>query len=351
MSTWWRAARRADLGLDDNALAYKPFTITNRAWYVLYQFLKSLGVQGLETLAGDDVLVPTNLAHHWGNAILSADMDKWFQLGEFDGEAVVPIGIVHESTAPQYINTHELVSLGGSAIGAWLYKIGQELAIAPSGLVISSRRRQHVAVELEKRGSKANLTDLAKQTDGSGNTIPPKLVIGLSWNARKTQGDPYDLDGSVVGLDDNDLSVGGDWFCYYNNKSTPGGVIRHLKGDNLTGDGEGDDEQSESDLAQIPAHLTKLDILITIHKAVERKQSFAEVSNAVARIFDPATATGGAPGTDLVRVKLTDDADEDANAARIAQIYRTDDGAWNVKKFGDFYTGELKGLVDTYKIA
>jgi tellurium resistance protein TerD len=203
----------------------------------------------------------------------------------------------------------------------------------------------------QKRGSKANLTDLAKQTDGSGNTIPPKLVIGLSWNARKTQGDPYDLDGSVVGLDDNDLSVGGDWFCYYNNKSTPGGVIRHLKGDNLTGDGEGDDEQIEIDLAQIPANIKKLDILITIHKAVERKQSFAEVSNAVARIFDPATATGGAPGTDLVRVKLTDDADEDANAARIAQIYRTDDGAWNVKKFGDFYTGELKGLVDTYKIA
>jgi hypothetical protein len=296
LSTWWSSARRADLGLGDATLSNKTFTVTNRGWYVLYQFLKTLGVQGLDVLAGDGVLVPTNLAHHWGNAILAADMDRWFQLGEFDGEAVVPVGIVAENLAPQYINTHELVPLAGSAIGDWLHRIGQELAIAPSGLVVSSRRRNPVTVELEKRGSKANLTDLAKQTDAAGNLIPPKLIIGLSWNARKTQG-------------------------------------------------EGDDEQIEVDLAQVPAHVRKLDILITIHKAIDRKQSFAEVSNAVARIFDPAT------GSELVRVKLTDDAAEDSNAARIAQIFRTDDGAWNVKKFGDYYTGELKGLVDTYKIA
>jgi tellurium resistance protein TerD len=345
LSTWWSSARRADLGLGDATLSNKTFTVTNRGWYVLYQFLKTLGVQGLDVLAGDGVLVPTNLAHHWGNAILAADMDRWFQLGEFDGEAVVPVGIVAENLAPQYINTHELVPLAGSAIGDWLHRIGQELAIAPSGLVVSSRRRNPVTVELEKRGSKANLTDLAKQTDAAGNLIPPKLIIGLSWNARKTQGEPYDLDGSVVGLDDNDLSVGGDWFCYYNNPTVAGGVLRHLKGDSLDGSGEGDDEQIEVDLAQVPAHVRKLDILITIHKAIDRKQSFAEVSNAVARIFDPAT------GSELVRVKLTDDAAEDSNAARIAQIFRTDDGAWNVKKFGDYYTGELKGLVDTYKIA
>lgn len=344
MSTWWRVARRADLGLGDTTLGQISFTITNRGWYVLYGFLKTIGTQGLDTLAGDRVLVPTNLAHHWGSAILAADMEKWFQVGEFDGDAVVATDIVYETAAPIYLNTHELVPLGGTPIGNWLYKIGQELASTPSGLVIDSRRRNPVAVELEKRGSKANLTDLAKQTDSAGNLIPPKVIVGLSWNARKTQGDPYDLDGSIVGLNDNDLSVGGDWFCYYNNPTVAGGVVRHLKGDSLDGSGEGDDEQIEIDLARVPDNVKKLDVLITIHKARERKQSFAEVSNAVARVFDPAT------GNELVRAKLTDEADEDANAARVVQIYRTDDGNWNVKKFGDYYSGELKGLVDAYKI-
>jgi tellurium resistance protein TerD len=342
MATRWSAARRADIGLDASA---EVFYISNKSWYILYGILKTLHADGLDTLAGDRVLVPTNLAHHWASKILSADLGRWFQLGAFDGEAVIPVGVVHESAASQYLNTHELVPLGGSPIGAWLTDIAQKLATTPSGLVINSERNTPVAVELEKRGSKASLTDLAKQTDSSGNLVPPKLVVGLSWNARKTQGEAYDLDASVVGLDDNDQSVGKDYFCYYNNPAVPGGSIKHLKGDSLDGSGDGDDEQIGVDLAQVPGNIKKLDVIITIHKARERKQSFAEVSNVVARVFDPAN------NNELVRVKVTDEADEDSNAVRVAQLYRTDEGKWNVKKFGDYYTGELQGLVDTYKIS
>src|SRR2546430_1624111 len=131
MSTWWRSARRADLGLGDTTVNAQSFAITNRGWYILYSFLKALRVEGLGTLAGKGILVPTNLARLWGNAILSADLDRWFQLGEFDGEAVVPVGIVHESDATKYLNSHELVPLVGTPLGAWLLSIGQELALAP----------------------------------------------------------------------------------------------------------------------------------------------------------------------------------------------------------------------------
>jgi hypothetical protein len=77
MSTRWSPARRADLSFDKTDLPGQTFFITNRDWYDLFRFLRALNVQGLETLAGDGVLVPTNLAHHWGNAILSADLDRW----------------------------------------------------------------------------------------------------------------------------------------------------------------------------------------------------------------------------------------------------------------------------------
>jgi len=348
LSTWWRPARRADIGLDVADLPSSTFVITNRQWHVLYRFLRAVQAEGMDVLPRDNVLVPTNLCHVWGSAILSADMDRWFQLGEFDGEAVVPAGIVHESQATRFLNSHELVPLGGSPLGTWLNKIGQQLATTPTGLVISSRRRNPVAVELEKKGAKANVTELAKQTDASGNVIPPVLHLGLSWNARKTSGDDFDLDGSMVGLNENDTNVGigADWFCFYNNQSAGGGTVRHLKGDNLTGEGEGDDEVIEINLGQVPDTIKKFDILITIHQWAERKQSFAEVSNAMARVFDPST------GTELVRIKLSDDAGPDDTAARIAQLYRDDSGAWQIKKFGDFYekTG-LGDLVAKYNIA
>jgi tellurium resistance protein TerD len=344
MSTRWSPARRADLSFDKTDLPGQTFFITNRDWYDLFRFLRALNVQGLETLAGDGVLVPTNLAHHWGNAILSADLDRWFQLGVFNGEAVVPAGIVHESEATKYLNTCELVPLAGSVLGDWLTGVGQELAMASTGLVINSRRSFRVTVELEKRGSKVDLTKLANQTDAQGNLVPPSLVVGLSWNARKTTGEPYDLDASVVCLNDSDKSINDKYFVFYNNPSSPDGAIRHLKGDSRDGSGEGDDEQIAIDTAKLPDTVRRIDVIVTIDQAKERKQSFAEVSNVLARIFDPNT------NENLVIAKLTDEADETSTAARVAQLYRTDDGGWHVKKFGDFYDNGLKGLVDAYEI-
>lgn len=246
MSTWWKAARRADLGLADNALSYKPFNISNRGWYVFYQFLKALRVEGLGTLAGNGVLVPTNLAHLWGSAILSADMDKWFQLGEFDGEAVIPVGIVHESDATKYLNSHELVPLGGTPLGTWLLHIGQELVATPTGLVISSkpRRGNSVSVNLVK-GAKVDLTKEA------GGTLT-KVRVGLGWDVRQTAGDAYDLDAAVIVVDGAGKSIGSDYFVYYNNLKAPGEVIVH-QGDNLTGAGDGDDEQIVISLDKLPA--------------------------------------------------------------------------------------------------
>jgi tellurium resistance protein TerD len=337
VSTWWSMARRADIGLHAADLPGRSLALTNRAWYFLYRFLRMTGARNVALMAEPAPYITTNLANHWGACITAAGLGDWLQVGRWDGHAVVPTGIVHISQAGPLEDTCELTPLHGTPMNDWLLSIGQELATTPSGLHISGRpRKDHaMSVNLVKGGK----VDLTKQ---AGGTLD-KIRIGLGWDARKTDGPDYDLDASVVVLDNTEQCIGTDWFVYYNNLTSPAAAIVH-QGDELTGGKEGDDEQIVIDLTKLPSNATDLRIVVTIYEARARGgQSFALVKNAFVRVIDEST------GTELSRYDLSEDTEPGVNALVFGKVYRHD-GGWNFRALGDGFTDELDGLVRAYKI-
>ncbi|MER7002233.1 TerD family protein [Dactylosporangium sp. NPDC000555] len=336
MSTWWQAARRADIGLRREDLPVDAFTITNRGWYLLYRVLEAAGARRVDQMAEPDTYITATLANHWGSALICACLDEWLQLGRWDGHAVVPVGVVHRADTGQLADTYELTPLPGTPLHTWLQGIGQSLATTPSGLHVTGQPRKdpRMTVNLVK-GGKVDLTKAA------GGTLA-KVRIGLGWDARKTAGADFDLDASVVGLTDAGVSAGPDWFVYYNNLQAPGGVIAH-QGDNLTGTGSGDDEQILIDLAAMPADVVDLRIVVTIYEARKRSQTFGSVENAFVRVVDEAT------GAELSRYDLTEDTEPGVNALVFAKLYRHN-GGWSFRAIGDGFTDELEGLVHAFKI-
>lgn len=337
MSTWWKLAARVDIGLDEDDMSGNPFSVTNRGWYFLYRLLVKAGARRTDMLAGKDEYITANLANHWGEILVTTQLGDWVQVGRWDGRAVVPMGIMPLAEAQSLMDTHELTPLHSTPVSLWLSTIGRELAATPTGYVISGKPRkvQPMSVNL----SKGDKSDLVKE---AGGTLT-KVRVGLGWDARKTAGEAYDLDASVVGLADTGFAVSPDWFVFYKNLNSPNGAIAH-QGDNLTGAGDGDDEQIVIDLTKLPAEVTDLRFLVTIYDAKARgNQSFSLVDNAFIRVIDEST------GKELARYDLSEDTASGVNALEFAKLYRHN-GAWLFKALGDGFTEELGGLVNTYKI-
>jgi tellurium resistance protein TerD len=337
MSTWWQPARRADIGLRQGDLPADAFTVTNRGWYLLYRVLETAGARSADRMAERDGYITGTLANHWGSTLVCACLDDWLQIGRWDGHAVVPSGVVHRSKADRLADAYELTPLSGTPLHSWLEDIGQHLATTPSGLHITGqpRKESSMTVNLVKGGK----VDLTKE---AGGTLA-KVRIGLGWDARKTAGADFDLDASVVGLTDAGVSAGQNWFVYYNNLQAPGGVISHA-GDNLTGTGTGDDEQLVVDLANLPAEVVDLRIIVTIYDARNRGgQTFGSVENAFVRVVDEAT------GNELSRYDLSEDTEPGVNALVFAKLYRHGSG-WSFRAIGDGFPDELEGLVRAFKI-
>ena len=127
--------------------------------------------------------------------------------------------------------------------------------------------------------SKGQKVDLTKTNPGL-----TKVIVGLGWDTNKYDGGKdFDLDTSVFLLGDNG-KVGSDSdFIFYNNTTGGNGSVVHT-GDNRTGAGDGDDEQTNIDLNNVPASVQRITFAITIHEAESRSQNFGQVSNAYVRI-------------------------------------------------------------------
>ena len=120
-------------------------------------------------------------------------------------------------------------------------------------------------VNLQK-GQKVSLT--------KGNPGLSKVVVGLGWdvNAFDTGGD-FDLDAAAFLLTDSGKVCDSRDFVFYGNLTHPSGSVQH-QGDNLTGVGDGDDEQIKVDLSAVPANITKIAFTVTIYEAEGRRQNF-----------------------------------------------------------------------------
>ena len=184
-----------------------------------------------------------------------------------------------------------------------------------------------MAVSLQK-GQKVDLT--------KGNPGLSKIVVGLGWDTNKYDGgSDFDLDAAAFLLAGNGkVSSDGD-FVFYNNLKHSSGSVEHL-GDNLTGEGECDDEPIKVDLASVPASIEKIDFTVTIHEAEARKQNFGQVSNAFIRIVDETS------NKELIRYDLGEDFSVET-AVVVGELYRNG-GEWKFNAVGSGFSGGLAAL-------
>ena len=189
-----------------------------------------------------------------------------------------------------------------------------------------------MAISLQKGGN----VNLSKE-----NPNLSKVIVGLGWDPRATDGAAFDLDASGF-LQKNDGKVRGDAdFVFYNNlKSTDGSVV-HL-GDNTTGQGEGDDERLTVDLSKVPPEVDKISFCVTIHDAEARKQNFGMVGKAFIRCVD---ANGE---KELARYDLSEDSSTET-AMIFGELYRAGTD-WKFRAVGQGYNGGLGPLARSFGV-
>ncbi|MBN1171461.1 MAG: TerD family protein [Micromonosporaceae bacterium] len=167
------------------------------------------------------------------------------------------------------------------------------------------------------------------------------VLVGLGWDARTTTGSDFDLDASalVCGADGRVLTD--KHFVFFNNLTSPDGSVQHT-GDNLTGQGEGDDEAIKVNLATVPAEAAKIVFPVSIYEPEKRGQSFGQVANAFIRIVNQAD------NNELARYDLSEDASSET-AMIFGELYRH--GAeWKFRAVGQGYASGLAGIARDYGV-
>jgi len=186
--------------------------------------------------------------------------------------------------------------------------------------------------------SKGQKVDLTKTNPGL-----TKIVVGLGWDVKKYDGgNDFDLDSAAFMLSAEGKAASEKDFIFYNNTHGAEDSVIHT-GDNLTGEGEGDDEQVKIDLSKVPANIEKIAFTITIHQAEERNQNFGQVSNAFVRIVNEAN------NEELMRYDLSEDYSIET-AIVVAELYRNGP-EWKFNAIGSGFQGGLTALCSNFGIS
>ncbi|MBB5370546.1 MULTISPECIES: TerD family protein [unclassified Janthinobacterium] len=189
-----------------------------------------------------------------------------------------------------------------------------------------------MAINLQKGGN----VNLSKEAPGIA-----KMIIGLGWDARVTDGAAFDIDGSAFLLKADGKVRADIDMIFYNNLKSSDGSVTHT-GDNRTGAGDGDDESVVVDLAKVPADVDKIAVCVTIHDAEARKQNFGMVSKAYVRCVNENG------NTEIARFDLSEDGSTET-AMVFGEIYRN--GAdWKFKAIGQGYKGGLGPLAASFGV-
>lgn len=184
------------------------------------------------------------------------------------------------------------------------------------------------------KGQKVNLT--------KGNPGLKKIMVGLGWDVNQFDtGADFDLDASAFLTDANGKCPTEKEFIFYGNLEHRSGAVKHM-GDNLTGEGDGDDEQIEVDLSQVPANIAKIAFIVTIYDADARRQNFGQVTNAYCRIVDEST------GMELIRFDLGEDFSIET-AVVVGELYKNN-GEWKFNAIGSGFQGGLAALCAHYGV-
>ena len=189
-----------------------------------------------------------------------------------------------------------------------------------------------MAISLQKGGN----VNLSKEAP-----CLTRVIIGLGWDPRATDGAEFDLDGSAFLLKADGKVRGDSDFIFYNNLKSTDGSVTHT-GDNRSGAGDGDDEQLVVDLSKVPAEIDRLAVSVTIHEAESRNQNFGMVSRAYIRCLN---ADGE---KELARYDLSEDGSVET-AMIFGELYRAG-SEWKFRAVGQGYKGGLGPLARSYGV-
>lgn len=174
---------------------------------------------------------------------------------------------------------------------------------------------------------KGHKVDLSKEAPGL-----TKVAVGLGWDVNSNGGAEFDLDASAFLLNSTGKFTDSKNFVYFKNLQSGCGSVVHT-GDNLTGQGEGDDEVVNVDLEKVPADIQEIMFVVNIFQAAQRRQNFGQVKNAFIRIFNPVTQE------QILKYDLSEDQSNNT-AMLMGRLYRHN-GAWKFEASG---IGEVLGL-------
>ncbi|MFJ6620911.1 TerD family protein [Kitasatospora sp. NPDC091335] len=184
--------------------------------------------------------------------------------------------------------------------------------------------------------SKGGNVSLTKEAPGLS-----AVTVGLGWDVRTTTGAEFDLDASAIVLNADGKVLSNGHFVFFNNTSTPDNTVVHT-GDNRTGEGAGDDESINVNLAGLPVEAAKITFPVTIYDGTARGQNFGQVRNAYIRVVN---AAGGA---EIARYDLSEDAATET-AMIFGELYRN--GAeWKFRAVGQGYASGLAGIAQDFGV-
>jgi len=189
-----------------------------------------------------------------------------------------------------------------------------------------------MAVTLAKGGN----VSLSKEAPGL-----TAVAVGLGWDVRTTMGADFDLDASALLVGSNGKVLSDSHFVFYNNLASPDGSVQHT-GDNLTGEGEGDDETINVELSTVPGEVEKIVFPVSIYDAPARNQSFGQVRNAYIRVVNRGN------DSEIARYDLTEEASAET-AMIFGELYRYG-GEWKFRAVGQGYANGLAGIARDYGV-
>ena len=185
--------------------------------------------------------------------------------------------------------------------------------------------------------SKGQKVDLTKGNPGLKN-----IMVGLGWDVNAfDSGSDFDLDAAAFMLGSDGKCPTDKEFVFYGNLAHTSGAVNHM-GDNLTGAGDGDDEQIQIELYKVPANIDKIAFTVTIFDAEVRRQKFGQLSYAFFRLVDESN------GTELIRYDLGEDFSIET-AVVVGELYRNN-GEWKFNAIGSGFQGGLSALCGHYGI-
>ena len=168
-----------------------------------------------------------------------------------------------------------------------------------------------------------------------------RILIGLGWDERATDGASFDLDASAFLLTASGKVRGDHDFIFYNQLKSQDGSVEHT-GDNRSGQGDGDDESLVVDLSKVSPEIEKVAVTVTIHDAQSRGQNFGQIANAFIRVVNQDS------GIEIVRFDLAEDYSTET-AMVFGEVYRHN-GEWKFRAVGQGYTGGLAAMCQQYGI-